>query len=110
MHEDMFASKWHQIKAKVKEKWGKLTDDDLNRINGKREQLLGSLQQKYGWEKHRAEEELKQFEEHCKKCCSKEGKDQKGSCGTDKVHFKDHKGCCNKDHSCDDKSKKRKAG
>lgn len=111
MNEDIFSGKWHQLKGKVKEKWGKLTDDDLTRINGKREQLLGSLEEKYGWEKHRAEEELKRFEDNCRSCCSKE----KESCGCDKGKCtcnKDHKGCCGHDHKndWDDKSKKRKIG
>jgi uncharacterized protein YjbJ (UPF0337 family) len=45
----------------VKEKWGKLTDDDLATIAGKREQLAGLLQQKYGYEKDQAEKELADF-------------------------------------------------
>jgi len=67
MNEDIFSGKWHQLKGKVKEKWGKLTDDDLTRINGKREQLLGSLEERYGWQKQRAEDELKKFEQMYKK-------------------------------------------
>jgi uncharacterized protein YjbJ (UPF0337 family) len=42
---------WKQIKGKVKEKWGKLTDDDLDVINGSREHLEGKLQQRYGYAK-----------------------------------------------------------
>jgi uncharacterized protein YjbJ (UPF0337 family) len=45
----------------VKEKWGKLTDDDLITIAGKRDQLAGLLQQKYGYAKERAEKELDDF-------------------------------------------------
>lgn len=67
MNEDIFAGKWHQFKGKIKEKWGKLTDDDLTKINGKREQLLGSLEEKYGWQKQRAEDELKRFEQSFRK-------------------------------------------
>jgi uncharacterized protein YjbJ (UPF0337 family) len=62
MNNEMFKGKWNQIKGKIKEKWGKLTDDELARINGKRDQLLGSLEEKYGWERQRAEDELKRFE------------------------------------------------
>ncbi len=62
MNEDIFSGKWHQFKGKVKEKWGKLTDNDLVKINGQREQLLGSLEERYGWQRQRAEEELKKFE------------------------------------------------
>jgi uncharacterized protein YjbJ (UPF0337 family) len=39
---------WKQAKGKVKEKWGKLTDDDLTAINGKRDQLEGRIQERYG--------------------------------------------------------------
>ena len=39
---------WKQMSGKVKEQWGKLTDDDLTQINGKREQLEGKLQERYG--------------------------------------------------------------
>lgn len=42
---------WKQMKGKVKEQWGKLTDDDLDVINGKREQLEGKIQERYGYEK-----------------------------------------------------------
>jgi uncharacterized protein YjbJ (UPF0337 family) len=39
---------WKQAKGKVKEKWGQLTDDDLTAVNGKRDQLEGKIQQRYG--------------------------------------------------------------
>jgi uncharacterized protein YjbJ (UPF0337 family) len=42
---------WKQIKGKVKEKWGQLTDDDLDRVNGQRDQLEGKIQERYGIEK-----------------------------------------------------------
>jgi len=63
MNEEIFSGKWHQFKGKVKEKWGKLTDDDLAKVDGRREHLLGRLEERYGWKKERAEEELKRFEE-----------------------------------------------
>ena len=52
---------WKQFSGKVKEKWGKFTDDDVTAINGKREQLLGKLQEHYGYEKDRAESILHDF-------------------------------------------------
>jgi uncharacterized protein YjbJ (UPF0337 family) len=52
---------WKQAKGKVKEKWGKLTDDDLTTIAGKRDQLAGLLQERYGYEKEQAEKELDEF-------------------------------------------------
>jgi uncharacterized protein YjbJ (UPF0337 family) len=51
---------WKQFTGKVKEKWGKLTDDDLI-IAGKRDQLAGKLQERYGYGKEQAEKELDEF-------------------------------------------------
>ena len=49
---------WKQFKGKAKEKWGKLTDDDLNVIEGKRTELSGRLQQRYGVAKDEAERQI----------------------------------------------------
>jgi uncharacterized protein YjbJ (UPF0337 family) len=62
MNKDTLRGEWNLIKGKVKEKWGKLTDDDLIEINGKREQLLGKIQKKYGFAKEKAEQELTEWE------------------------------------------------
>ncbi|HEX4571950.1 MAG TPA: CsbD family protein, partial [Dongiaceae bacterium] len=51
-----------QMKGKAKQKWAKLTDDDLTYIDGKREQLLGRIQERYGIQKDVAEKELKDWE------------------------------------------------
>ncbi len=48
MNDDLVAGKWHEIKGKVKQKWGALTDDDLAQVEGKLEELAGRIQQKYG--------------------------------------------------------------
>ena len=61
MNEDILKGKWKEIKGEVKQKWGKLTDDDLTQIEGKEEQLLGLLQKRYGYAKEKAEEEYKEF-------------------------------------------------
>ncbi|MFA6915124.1 MAG: CsbD family protein [Parachlamydiales bacterium] len=53
---------WLQVKGKLKEKWGKLTEDDLTQINGKRDMLLGKLQERYGIQKEQAEKQLKELE------------------------------------------------
>jgi uncharacterized protein YjbJ (UPF0337 family) len=53
---------WKQFKGLVKEKWGRLTDDHLDMIAGKREQLAGSVQEAYGITKDQAEVQLKAFE------------------------------------------------
>jgi len=52
---------WKQSQGKVKEKWGKLTDDDLTTIAGKRDQLAGTLQDRYGYGREQAEQELGEF-------------------------------------------------
>jgi uncharacterized protein YjbJ (UPF0337 family) len=56
--DDILEGKWKQIRGKVKEWWGNLTDDDLDRVEGKSERLLGLLQEKYGYTRQRAEDEL----------------------------------------------------
>jgi Uncharacterized protein conserved in bacteria len=64
MNNDQVSGNWKQFKGKFKEKWGKLTDDDLTVIEGKREQLVGKIQERYGYAKERAEEEVKNWESH----------------------------------------------
>jgi uncharacterized protein YjbJ (UPF0337 family) len=49
---------WKQVKGQVKEKWGKLTDDDLTAINGKREQLEGKIQERYGVARDQARKDV----------------------------------------------------
>ncbi|MBP2667009.1 MAG: hypothetical protein H6Q76_1989 [Firmicutes bacterium] len=61
MNEDIFEGKWHELKGGVKEKWGKLTDDDLDIVDGKAEKLQGLLQTKYGYSKDKAKEEYEGF-------------------------------------------------
>lgn len=55
---DRIEGNWKQFSGKVKEKWGQLTDDDLTEINGKRDQLEGVLQQRYGYAKDKARDEI----------------------------------------------------
>jgi uncharacterized protein YjbJ (UPF0337 family) len=59
MNEDILKGKWQEIKGRVKEKWGKLTDNDLREIEGKGEKLLGLLRKKYGYIRDKAELEYK---------------------------------------------------
>ena len=61
MNEDILKGKWKEIKGEVKQKWGKLTDDDLAQVEGKAEELVGLLQTRYGYAKEKAEEEYKGF-------------------------------------------------
>jgi uncharacterized protein YjbJ (UPF0337 family) len=65
MNWDTVKGSWKEFKGKVKEQWGELTDDELDKVAGKRDQLLGLLQKRYGMAKEQAEEELRTFEHSC---------------------------------------------
>jgi len=58
MNKDVFEGKWKQIRGEAKAWWGKLTDDDLDRAAGKLEVLTGLLQEKYGYTRERAADEI----------------------------------------------------
>ncbi|WP_448335628.1 CsbD family protein [Bellilinea sp.] len=58
MNNDIFEGKWKQLRGQAKIWWGELTDDDLEKVNGKLDKLLGLLQEKYGYTRQQAEEEL----------------------------------------------------
>ena len=58
MNDDVFKGKWKQLKGNIKEWWGDLTDDDLDRIEGRRDKLVGVLQERYGYTRERAEDEV----------------------------------------------------
>lgn len=63
MNDDRIQGNWMQFKGKVKEQWGKLTDDDLDIIAGKRDQLLGRIQERHGLAKDEAEQQIASFQE-----------------------------------------------
>jgi len=63
MNWDRIEGNWKQFTGKAKEQWGKLTDDDLVRAAGKRDQLEGLLQQRYGYAKDKAKEEIDRWSE-----------------------------------------------
>jgi uncharacterized protein YjbJ (UPF0337 family) len=58
MNWDMIEGQWKQVKGNARETWGKLTDDDLDVVAGKRDQLVGRVQERYGYERDRAEQEV----------------------------------------------------
>jgi uncharacterized protein YjbJ (UPF0337 family) len=58
MNWDTLGGQWAQFKGKVREKWGKLTDDDMEVVAGKKDQLVGRLQERYGYMKDQAEKEV----------------------------------------------------
>jgi len=61
MNEDIFKGQWSQLKGRVRQEWGRFTNDDVARIDGDREVLLGRLQELYGRTREEAEEEVEQF-------------------------------------------------
>jgi uncharacterized protein YjbJ (UPF0337 family) len=63
MNWDQIAGKWKQFKGDARTRWGKLTDDDLDVIEGNREKLVGKVQEKYGVEKEEADRQVNEFQE-----------------------------------------------
>lgn len=61
MNKELLENQWGQIKGLLREKWNHLTDEDLNQINGRLEPLINRLQQRYGYTKEQAEEEVRRF-------------------------------------------------
>lgn len=58
---DILSGKWKQVKGEVKKQWGKLTDDDLQIIEGERDKLIGLVQERYGYAREKAEQEVDNF-------------------------------------------------
>ena len=61
MNADIIKGKWKQINGRIKERWGNLTDDDPDVAEGHSEYLAGKLQERYGWTKEKAQDELRDF-------------------------------------------------
>jgi uncharacterized protein YjbJ (UPF0337 family) len=68
MNWDQIEGEWKHFRGMVKERWGRLTDDDLIVIAGKRDQLLGKIQERYGIVREAAERELREFCNRQKQC------------------------------------------
>ena len=62
MNWDRIEGNWKQVKGKVKEQWGKITDDEIDKMAGKRDQLLGKIQNSYGIGKDEAEKQVTDWE------------------------------------------------
>ena len=62
MNTDRIRGQWKQVKGRIKEQWGRLTEDDLDVIAGKRDQLLGRIQQRHGVAKDEAQRQVQDFE------------------------------------------------
>jgi uncharacterized protein YjbJ (UPF0337 family) len=61
MNSDQLKGKWKQVKGSVKERWGKLTDDDIDIINGQHDQLVGKIQEKYGIAREVAQKQVDEW-------------------------------------------------
>lgn len=61
MNKDIFEGKWEEVKGKMKQAWGKLTDDDLDVIKGNHQEIYGKLQKHYGYTKEQAEKAIHDF-------------------------------------------------
>jgi uncharacterized protein YjbJ (UPF0337 family) len=61
MNMEQLKGKWNQVKGEAKIQWGKLTDDDLDQVEGNAQKLAGRIQERYGYEKARAEREVDDF-------------------------------------------------
>jgi uncharacterized protein YjbJ (UPF0337 family) len=58
MNRDTLKGQWMQLKGKVRQQWGKLTDDEIDQMQGNAEMLIGKLQERYGYQRERAEQEI----------------------------------------------------
>ena len=62
MNQDIIAGNWKQLKGKIQAKWGDLTDDDFKVAEGNAEYLTGKLQERYGYDRDRANTEVEDFQ------------------------------------------------
>src|SRR5437868_2060545 len=61
MNSDQFEGKWKQLKGTVKQRWGKLTDDDVTALSGKKDELVGKIHERYGITREQAEREADEW-------------------------------------------------
>jgi uncharacterized protein YjbJ (UPF0337 family) len=66
MNNDIMQGKWERVKGAVQKNWGKLTNDELDVIDGDRKKLMGAIQESYGIEKEEAERQIKLWEKQNK--------------------------------------------
>jgi uncharacterized protein YjbJ (UPF0337 family) len=75
MERDVFAGNWREVRGRVREQWGKLSDDDLDCIDGRRDQLLGALRQRYAKAGNVVDREVRDFERRVAGAATDEGMD-----------------------------------
>lgn len=61
MNKDILEGKWMQLRGDIRQKWGDLTDDDLDRVAGQRDRLMGVIQERYGYAREEAERQVDAF-------------------------------------------------
>ncbi|HLF80131.1 MAG TPA: CsbD family protein [Anaerolineales bacterium] len=61
MNRDLLTGSWRELRGQVKARWGKLTDDDMAKIEGRLDQLVGAVQKRYGYAREEAEREIEVF-------------------------------------------------
>lgn len=61
MNKDVLKGHWQEAKGKVKQQWASITDDDIKKMEGTYDELAGTLQKKYGYDRAQAEKEIDQF-------------------------------------------------
>lgn len=66
MNQDILEGNWKQLRGKVKEWWGQLTDDEIDQIEGRRDILSGKLQERYGYSREEAEDAIQEFLDNTK--------------------------------------------
>lgn len=66
MNWDIIEGKWKEVKGQAREKWGKITDDDMDVIAGKRDRLEGAIQKAYGKTQDEAKKEVDDFAHGCR--------------------------------------------
>jgi uncharacterized protein YjbJ (UPF0337 family) len=62
MNSDTLKGQWTQLKGQMRKQWGKLTDDEVDQIQGNAEILVGKLQERYGYSREQAEQELERWQ------------------------------------------------
>ncbi len=71
MNKEMLQGNWKQIEGLIKQQWGKLTDDDISRIEGSWERLVGAIQERYGIERQEAEAQIDEYLTQAEKLINK---------------------------------------
>jgi len=81
MNRDILQGKWRELRGRLRSRWGRLTNHDLDRLEGHIEQLDGLVQQRYGLAREQAEKETKAFFDTCEDLTERHDKDQPAASG-----------------------------